>query len=72
MPKNDRAKLVTLLHYWIEHNREHSVEIGEWVARAARLGGEEVARDITQAARAMDKSAALLSRALQRLGEKEG
>ena len=72
MSNDERAKLKTMLSYWIEHNKEHSQEFREWADKAKRLGETEASEDILQAAQKMDKTNEFLSRALTRLGEKEG
>lgn len=64
------AKLKTLLEYWIEHNREHSQEFGEWAEKAKALGEEEVSRTISEAIQKIDGSSRLLAQALKRLGGK--
>lgn len=71
MDKEERAKLGTLLGYWIEHNKEHSQELREWAARAKGAGEPEAGEDILQAAQEMDKTNEILSRALKRVEQKE-
>ena len=66
---DERAKLRTLLNYWAEHNQEHGQEIREWADKARVLGETEVAEELLQAAREMDKASGLLSQSLQRLEE---
>ena len=72
MSDNERAKLRTLLNYWIEHNKEHSQEFKEWAGKAKRFGEAETGEDMVQAAQEMDKASEMLSRALRRLVAKEG
>ena len=69
MGSDERAKLKTLLNYWIEHNREHSQEFQEWAEKARALDEIEVAEEMLQAAQAMDKASGLLSGSLKRLEE---
>ena len=69
MGSDERAKLKTLLNYWIEHNREHSDEFKEWVDKARTMGETEVAEKLLQAAQAMDSASGLLSQSLKRLEE---
>ena len=69
MGSDERAKLKTLLKYWIEHNQEHSQEFKEWADKARVLGEVEVAEEILQAAQAMEKASGLLSQSLRRLEE---
>ena len=71
MDSDERAKLRTLLNYWIEHNREHSQEFREWAGKAKVLGDAEAYDGMLQAAQEMDKASESLSRALRGLGEKE-
>lgn len=67
MSSDERAKLKTLLNYWIEHNKEHSQEFKQWSDRAEELGETEVSREMLDAVKDMDKATELLSRALSRL-----
>ena len=70
MSIDERAKLKVLLNYWIEHNREHSQEFGEWSEKAKAFGEEEVSQAMSRAVQEMDKSSQLLVKALEKLGEK--
>jgi len=72
MSNDERAKLGTLLDYWIEHNEEHSQEFRQWADRAKGLGEAEVSREMLEAVGDMDKATELLSRALGRLKAREG
>ncbi len=72
MSNDERAKLGTLLDYWIEHNKEHSQEFRQWADRAKGLGEAEVSREMLEAVGDMDKATELLSRALGRLKAREG
>ena len=67
MGSDERAKLRTLLTYWIDHNQEHSQEFKEWAYKARAFGEAEVAEEILQAVEAMDKASGLLSQSLKRL-----
>ena len=71
MSNGEGAKLGTLLHYWIEHNREHSREFREWADKAKVLGEAEASQEMLQAARQMDEASESLSQALRRLEKKE-
>ncbi len=71
MGNDDRAKLKTMLNYWIEHNKEHSQEFREWADRAKGLGEAEACEKMLQAAQEMDRASESLSQALKRL-EKGG
>ena len=55
MSTDEKAKLKTLLEYWIEHNEEHSREFKEWAEKARRMGEEQVATEILQAVENMDR-----------------
>ena len=72
MSNDERAKLRTMLSYWIEHNEEHSQEFREWADKAKALGETEAAEDILQAAQEIAKANEFLSRSLTRLGGKGG
>ena len=69
MASEERAKLRALLHYWIEHNREHSQEFREWADKAKHFGDAEIAEEIVQAAGDLDRASKLLSQSLERLEE---
>jgi aspartokinase len=69
MGNNEIAKLRTILHYWIEHNKEHSQEFSQWADRIAALGEIETAKWLRQAAQEMDKASKSLSKALRSLGK---
>ena len=69
MESDDRAKLRALLNYWIEHNWEHSQEFKEWADKARVWGEAEIAKEILQAARQLDKASGSLSQSLKRLEE---
>ncbi len=71
MGSEERAKLRTLLNYWVEHNREHSQEFREWADKAKAFGEVEVADEMLQASQEMDKASEILSQALSRLEGKE-
>ena len=71
MSNDERAKLRTLLNYWMEHNKEHSQEFREWVGKANGFGETEVSEEILAAAQEMDRVNESLSRALKRLLGKE-
>jgi hypothetical protein len=69
MSSEGRAKLRTLLNYWIAHNKEHSQEFREWVSKAKEFGEIEVSAKILAAAEEMDKASESFSQALGRLKE---
>ena len=71
MNKDERAKLRTLLNYWIEHNDEHSQEFREWAEKAKVFGEAEVYEQMLRAAQEMNKASESLSQALRRLQENE-
>lgn len=72
MSNDERAKLETLLNYWIEHNKEHTREFSQWADRAKGFGAAEVSKEMLEAVKEMDKAGELLSRALSRLKGSEG
>jgi len=67
---NERAKLRTLLNYWMEHNKEHSQEFRDWAERAKVMGEAEASSEILRAAQEMNQANESLARALSRLEEK--
>jgi len=71
MANDEKAKLQTLLNYWMEHNKEHNQEFREWASRAEEFGETEVSKEILAAAQEMDRANESLSRALKRLERKE-
>lgn len=71
MGSDEKARLRTLLSYWIKHNREHSQEFREWADRAGEFGEAEAAGEMAQAAREMDKASEYLLQTLNRLEQKE-
>ena len=71
MVNDEKAKLRTLLLYWITHNQEHSQVFREWADKVKGLGEDDIYDDMVQAAREMDKASESLSQALKRLEAKE-
>ena len=71
MDNNERAKLKTLLHYWIEHNKEHSQEFKDWAVKAEASGDAEAGADMLRASQEMDQASEILSQALRKLEGKE-
>jgi nickel/cobalt exporter len=69
MGMDEKAKLKKLLNYWVEHNREHSEEFREWADKAKAMGETEVAGEMLEAVREMDKASELLLQSLKRLEE---
>jgi len=67
MEDSDKAKIKTLLNYWIEHNKEHSQEIIEWAEKARALGEDEACEQMLAAVQEMDKASELLAQALKKL-----
>jgi nickel/cobalt exporter len=63
MADNDKAKLKTLLNYWIEHNREHGEEFREWAEKAGTFGAAEAGAQLLKAAEEMDKATVFLTQA---------
>ena len=67
MSIDEKAKLKTLLSYWVEHNEEHSGEVKEWAEKAGDMGEAEIAAEIMQAVENMDRVSQILSKTLKRL-----
>ena len=59
-------KLVTLLPYWIEHNREHEKEFRDW-AGTVSAAQRDVADLLLKAAAGMSEATAWLEKAQQEL-----
>ena len=69
MSSDEKAKLKTLMKYWIEHNEEHSQEFREYAEKARQMGEGRVAEEILQAVENMDRVTEILSKTLKRLQE---
>jgi hypothetical protein len=69
MVESDKQKLVILLNYWIEHNREHRDEFREWAEKAKGFARVNIHGHILKAAQQMDKANEFLLRALKGLTE---
>ncbi len=67
MGKDDRDNLKTLLKYWIAHNQDHSEEFREWAEKAKVMGEKEVALEIQQAVKQMNKATVLFTQSLKKL-----
>ena len=67
MGNEEKARLGTLIDYWMEHNREHSQEFREWAERAGKFGPAGVGGEILKAAQELDKATEHLSRARRQL-----
>ncbi len=64
----DLEKLRVLLPHWIEHNRSHGADFGNWAALARIADAEEVAGLIDQAREYLEKADSALTEALGKLG----
>ena len=53
---DNREKLVTILDYWLDHNREHLRENDKWCIRSRELGYENVAQEFERIAGMMEES----------------
>ena len=69
MADNDKAKLKTLLDYWIKHNEEHELEFREWAGKAGALGAVDAGAHLLKAAQAMYQATESLSKAQKELEE---
>ena len=67
MDNNERAKLRTLLNYWLQHNQEHAQEFREWASKAKTFGEAEAGEELLAAAKEMDRASESLSQALNGL-----
>ena len=70
MGQEDRNKLIMMLQYWIEHNKEHSDEFASWAETARALGEEAASREMLAAAGEVGSANQSLSRALKLLAAK--
>jgi len=71
MADNEKAKLKSLLSYWLKHNAEHQQEFQEWVERAGQMGEKDVGKAIASAVKDMAKASKSLAQALKSLTGKE-
>lgn len=69
MADNDKAKLKTLLNYWIKHNEEHEREFREWAGKAGASGAVEAGAHLLRAAQEMYQATEFLSKARRELEE---
>lgn len=67
MDNTEKTKIITLLKYWIEHNKEHGVEIVDWAEKVRLLGEDEACEQMLKAVKDMDKANELLTQALKKL-----
>jgi hypothetical protein len=61
---NDREKLKSLLHHWMEHNHEHAEVYSEWARKASALGNEELSGILIQLAQETETLDKLLQKAI--------
>ena len=61
---NDREKLKSLLHHWMEHNHEHAEVYSEWARKASALGNEELSGILMQLAQETETLDKLLQKAI--------
>lgn len=61
---NDREKLKSLLHHWMEHNHEHAEVYGEWAKKASALGNKDLSLILTTISQGTEKLDALFKEAL--------
>jgi len=55
MGNDERAKLRTILDWWLEHNKEHSQGLREWAEKAKAFGEAEAGEEMLAAVQQMDK-----------------
>ncbi len=67
MAEADKEKLIKLLDYWIEHNREHRDEFITWAEKAESFATAAICNSIKEAAQQMDKASESLLRVLEEL-----
>jgi hypothetical protein len=61
---NDREKLKSLLHHWMEHNHEHAEVYSEWARKASALGNEELSGILMQLAQETETLDKLFQKAI--------
>lgn len=71
MANDEKAKLRSLLGYWLEHNREHGQEFREWAKKARAMGETTAGEAMCTAARDMEPVNKALSHALKSLSQGE-
>ena len=59
-----KKELLTLIDYWVKHNREHGQEFQEWAEKAKPLGNE-IAQSLSEAADKMAEANNCLEKARQ-------
>jgi nickel/cobalt exporter len=62
----NEEKLIALIDYWIEHNREHEQEFRDWAEKTASSSGE-AAQQLREAAARMAEASNYLERSRQSL-----
>jgi len=67
MDETERKKLIILLNYWTEHNKEHSEEFEQWAEKSRNLEEESICDDLLAAAKYMNEASARLAQALYKL-----
>ncbi len=67
MNTNERAKLKTLIVYWIHHNEEHALEFRDWIEVAKVSGDIKISLALEKAAAQMAKVNEPLSQILTTL-----
>ena len=71
MAEIDKEKLIKLLDYWIEHNREHRDEFAAWAEKAKDFAKADVNRYIMEAAQHLDRVNESLRKVLEELKREE-
>ena len=62
----NEEKLIALIDYWIEHNREHEQEFRDWADRAGS-SSSEAAQQLQEAAARMAEASECLEKSRQSL-----
>ncbi len=69
MVENDTRKLMKLLSYLIDHNKEHGEELKKLTEKVKEVAGNTVQGHILEVAQLMGKSTNSLIKALSELSE---
>lgn len=67
----NEEKLIALIDYWIEHNREHEQEFRDWADRAAS-SSSEAAQQLQEAAARMAEASNCLEKSRQAIARAQG
>jgi len=67
--KIEQEKLKVLLNHWVEHNRGHAQEFGEWAEKSRELGLAKASGELMLAAQRLEEANERLLAALEHIQE---